>query len=141
MTPVTLSTVPCRNTLYAVLFSPTQVNTSVSAASEAFPVADRLAPPDAAPKLLQPRPGPEGGLPQGQPITPPTPGSQKEVSPTPVSVPSSVQPVIEPVSAAHQSTMFRVHVPAGPAIELRAVLLITYVPLVHWPAPVLRNWS
>jgi hypothetical protein len=54
------------------------VNTTVSAARLAVPVSVREAPP-VADELLHPRPGPEGGFPHGQGITPPEPGSQKVV--------------------------------------------------------------
>ncbi len=50
----------------------------MSAASSASPLARTLAPP--VPELLsQPRPGAAGGFEQGQPTTPPAPGSQNSI--------------------------------------------------------------
>ena len=58
-----------------------EVKTSVSAASEAAPVAVSPAPPVSA-VLLQPRPGPVAGFPHGQAMTPATAGSQKKIGGT-----------------------------------------------------------
>jgi hypothetical protein len=64
--------------LVAVGFSPLVVNTSVSPSSAGVPLALKAAPP-VEELLSHPRSNPAGGLLQGQGMTPPTPGLQKDV--------------------------------------------------------------
>src|SRR5690349_17459796 len=66
--------------LVAVGSSPYVPSSSVSAASRATPAAASEAPPVPA-ELLQPCPDSEGGFEQGQPMTPPAPGSQRLTKP------------------------------------------------------------
>src|SRR6185369_15992023 len=105
-----------------VPFSTTDPGSVESAARLAFPPIARFAPE--LPVFAQPSPAPFA-FPHTQAITPAWVGSQNGVEDVLLSEPSSVQPVRLPVSCAAQSTMFNVHVPDGPEMDVIAVLLIT----------------